>query len=229
MKNKLLLLLLSLSITASAQSLEFNAGAQLNSFYRVTNYLTIPFYTPKVGYSINVGIDDVYLNRIRLRFTLGLNTYGGQLNTGWNDPPFSKYSIDGQIDKTVIQLGFYPLNFKVKERLNINIGPQFSMLIHEKVEVRFDERLVFIDPNVIAEEIIVIESSGNLNERHDSYNAKYYVGANIRVAYDIPLSEKYSLVPQYSFYTTISNEFTEFPKATKSMHNMLGIGIKRKL
>ncbi len=231
MKNTLFLLFLALSINTSAQSLEFNTGVQLNSFYHFDYAYMSTSFTTKAGYDLNVGIDDVYLNRVRLRFTLGLNTYSGGLRASQiSDVPYDKYLIDGQINKTVLRLGLYPVNFRIKKRWNINIGTQFSALLHEKVEAVYDERIVSFTPNPNEyPEVELIESSGNLNERHDSYNAKYYVGANIRVAYDIPISESYYLVPQYSFYTTISSEFIEFPYYVKSMQHMLGIGIKKKM
>jgi len=227
MKNNLLFFLLSLSITASAQSLEFNFGTHLNNLYdfKEKNGPYTSSYSPKVGYDLNVGIDDIYLNTMRLRFTLGLSIYGGGIKASQGENG-GNYSMNGEIEKTVLRLGFYPVNFRIKKRLNISIGPQFSMLIHEKIKGTYDEW--HVEYNEYNNQYIV-ESSGNLNERYDSYNARYYVGANIRIAYRIPLSEDFYLVPQYALYIGISNEFVEFPNITKSINNILGIGIKRKI
>lgn len=227
MKNRLLFFLLSLSVTTSAQSLEFNFGTHLNNFYDFkdkSGHYTAS-YPSKVGYDLNVGIDDIYLYDVRLRFTLGISRYGGDVKAS-HSAHSGSYSMDGQIEKTVLRLDYYPMNFRIKKQLNINIGHQFSMLIHEKIRGTYDEWYMRI--NEYGDQYLE-ESSGNLNEKYDSYNTRYYVGANIRVAYDIPISERYYLVPQYLFYVGLSNEFTEFPKVTKSISNMLGIGIKRKM
>jgi len=228
MKDKLLLLFLSLNIAASAQSWEFNTGIHLNNFYDLRNeigYQSVS-YTPKFGYSLNVSINDIYLiDETHIRFTLELNRYGGGVKASEGGQAGHNL-IDGQIEKTVLRFGFYPMNFGNKKRLNINIGPTFSLLINEKIKGTYDRW--YLAHNEYGN-IIVVESSGNLSERYDSYSARYYFGMDIRVAYDIQLSENLYLVPQYSLHVGFTNEFTELPEGTKSINNMLGIGIKRRL
>jgi len=180
MKNKLFLLLLSLSINASAQSWEF--------------------------------------------ITLGLKKYSGDIRASGGGLG-SGYVVEGQFDKTVLQLSWYAVNLG-KKRLKFNLGPAFSLLIDEHTEGRY-KSWGFISQESNPPTFQEIDSE--LNEWYPSYHSKFYGGINARLAYEIPLSRNFYLVPQYICYAGFANEFIEFPEITKSINNMLGIGIKRKL
>jgi len=195
MKNKLLLLLLSLSITASAQSWEFNIGTNLNNFYGI-------------GYNLNVGFDYVDKNNLEFYLTFGLKKYSGDIRASGGGLG-GGYVVEGQFDKTVLQLSWY-----------------FSLLIDEHTEGRY-KSWGFISQESNPPTFQEIDSE--LNEWYPSYHSKFYGGINARLAYEIPLSRNFYLVPQYICYAGFANEFIEFPEITKSINNMLGIGIKRKL
>jgi len=222
MKNILLLFFLSFGLTASAQSWEFNSSPLVNFFYDFDDYY-IGSYTLKSGYNLNVGIDDVYLNDLRLRFILGFSKYSGGIDAKFRSQG-SGTSLNGHAKKNVLQFGLYPINFGGKEGLNVNIGTEFSALIGGEIEGTYTNWYIVSTSGPVVE-----ESYDDVNDLYDSYHSMYYFGISIRVAYDIPLSEDFYLVPQYSLYVGLSNEFIEFPKTTKSLRNMLGIGIKRKM
>jgi len=132
MKNILLLFFLSFGLTASAQSWEFNSSPLVNFFYDFDDYY-IGSYTLKSGYNLNVGIDDVYLNDLRLRFILGFSKYSGGIDAKFRSQG-SGTSLNGHAKKNVLQFGLYPINFGGKKGLNVNIGTEFSALIGGEIE-----------------------------------------------------------------------------------------------
>lgn len=65
-----------------------------------------------------------------LRFTLSYDKYGGELKA--SDVGLSGvYTTNAKIDKFVISLGVFPVNFKIIDRIDLNFGFELSRLISE--------------------------------------------------------------------------------------------------
>ena len=69
----------------------------------------------------------------------------------------------------------------------------------------------------------------DLSEVYDEYSKKLYLGLQARIAYELTLSNKISVTPQYLYYLGLSNEFIYFPEITKSMRFYFGVAVKMNL
>lgn len=69
----------------------------------------------------------------------------------------------------------------------------------------------------------------NLNEKYNSFSSLNYFGFRGRIAYDLNISDKYIVSPQYSFYYGLSEEFDEFPEFPNSIRHFFGIGVHKKV
>lgn len=174
-------------------------------------------YKSKYGYAAHVGIENVKVDRITFRFTLGFEKYGGELEASEFGMSYSS-KTKANVDKSVISLGIFPLNFKLFKKIDLNFGFEMAALINENYSGTISGWTM---PNQYW--------SSDLEGEYSRFNSKFYFGLRGRVAYDIKISEQFIISPQYSFYCGFMNEFDEYPQKTKSFRNYLGIGIQRKL
>ena len=123
-----------------------------------------------------------------------------------------------EIEKSLISLGIFPVNFRILNSIDINVGVEISRLIHEKFNGTESGWAMYF-PNW----------ENTLQDEYERYSSLNYAGFIGRVAYDFNLTETIAISPQYSFYYSILNEFDEFPVDTRSMRHMFCIGIEKKL
>jgi hypothetical protein len=219
--KKLVLFIIAFLICESlfSQNIELIGGLNNNNFYysnKDDHYITSN-YSPGYGYTIKIGIDDIKLEWLRLRFTLGYDNYNGKLEEDYYGLSASYLTI-AEIEKSIISLGIFPINFKIKNKLDINLGFEISRLVYEKFEgTRSGWALSEAYFNY------------DLKEKYDKFSSSKYTGLIARVAYDLNLTKNIIISPQYSFYYGISNEFVEVFTGTKSMRHMICIGIEKKL
>jgi hypothetical protein len=212
-------LILLKSLTAFSQNIELISGLNKSNFFDF-NQNEGHFnssYNSDYGYAMRIGIENIKVDWLTLRFTLGFDKYGGKL-TASDGGLGGGYTTDAEIDKSVISLGVFPLNVKIINRIDVNFGFEFSGLISENFSGtssswREDE------PG----------RSTDLNDIYDRFSSKTYYGLRGRIAYDFNISEKLAISPQYSCYFGLSNEFDRFPEATRSLRQYFCIGIKKKL
>lgn len=220
MRVLFILLICISSLTLYSQSIEVFGGANRNIFYgqkhKNYSYFTANYQTGD-GFTAGIGIDSLHINRFRMRFALQFDQYNGSFNAESNSGKAVYQRAMGEIVKSVVSLGFFPLNFTIKKKLDLNFGAEVSSLLNENISgTGFYESLVEGEPVTY-----------DLSYYYDRYSSRANYGLKGRIAYQLALS-RILLIPQYSFYYGLSSEFKEFPQATKSMRHSFCIGIKRK-
>lgn len=216
----LFIILLSLSnLALFSQSIEVMGGLTRNVLFDKHNnsghYSSS--YTSESGYSFGIGIEDVKVDWLTLRFTLSYDKYGGKLKAS-DGSMAGGYTTNADIDKSIISAGIYPFNFKLFKKLDLNLGFEYARLISESFSgVRYGWMIGEPD------------WSANLEDSYDKYSATNYFGLRVRLAYDINITEEIIVSPQYSFYRGFSSEFIEFPRETRSNRHYFCIGIQKKL
>ncbi len=219
MKNLITAIGMLISTSLFSQNIEFTTGVNSNNFYNSPTAADIGNYSSSfssgLGYHFGVGIENVMVDWLNLRFTLGLDSYSGDIDARWGGQ-IGGNEVNAEIQKTVLSLGVYPINFKVKNTLNLNFGVEFSGLIHESMK------------GTKGSWGILPYTSEDLAES-TSYNRKMNFGFAGRLAYDIKLSEEYALSPQYGFYLGLTDEFDEFPEDVSSYRQYFSIGIQKAL
>ncbi|MFO7789396.1 MAG: hypothetical protein R6V32_02400 [Bacteroidales bacterium] len=203
-------------MTLSGQNkIELHAGVCKNYFHDYIpndgHYQTE--YTPTgIGYSFGIGIENIKVDELRMRFTLSYNKYSGDIDAS-DGMIGSGYVTDANINKSVISIGVYPLNFKILKTIDLNFGFEISGLVYE---------------NNIGD-IYAWSMEQPYIYTYDRFSSLAHFGFQSRIAYDINIAENLLISPQYAFYYGISSEFKEFPKATKSMRHYFCIGLQRTL
>ncbi|MEX1192499.1 MAG: hypothetical protein WEA99_11040 [Brumimicrobium sp.] len=207
------------SLTGFSQNIEIIGGFNNNNFYdfQQNEGHFSSSYESDYGYTFRIGIENIKVDWMTLRFTLSFDNYVGKL-TASEGGLGGGYTTNAKVDKSIISLGVFPINFKIIDRINLNFGFELSRLISESYSGTNSGWLMGQS-----------NWSYNLNDKYERYSSKTYFGLRGRVAYDFNISDKLAISPQYSYYFGFSNEFDEFPKVTKSMRHYFCIGLQRKI
>ena len=217
-KVYIVLLIIGNSLTLFCQNLEIVGGPNLNIFYDFNNDPHIvTHYTSDLGYTARFGIENIKVDWLNLRFTLSYDKYCGTFETTFGGQA-GGYTSSAVINKSIVTFGIFPLNFRFKNRIDLNFGFEISRLINESFKGTIRGWSLF-QPDY----------SYDLQERFNRFNSLVYYGVRSRIAYDFILRNSYVISPQYSYYFGLSNEFKEFPDVTKSMRHYFCIGIKKKI
>lgn len=220
MRVLIILLICISSLTVYSQSIEVFGGANRNMFYgkKDANYSYFTAdYHPGNGFTAGIGLDSIHIKRFRVRFTLEYDQYNGRFNAESNSGKAIYQKTIGEIDKSVISLGFFPLNYTSRYNVDLNFGAEVSGLLNESVSgTRFYS-------SMLHEGLV----TNNLADYYDRYSSPVNYGLKGRIAYQLALSG-IVLIPQYSFYYGLSGELKEFPEATRSMRHYFCLGVKRK-
>lgn len=208
------------SLTVYSQSFEVFGGANRNMFYGTKDanfdYFTADYH-PGTGYTAGIGLDSIHINRFRMRFTLAFDQYNGRFNAEGNPGKVIYERATGEMNKSVVSLGFFPLNFTSMYKLDLNLGAEVSGLLNESVSgTRFYDSEFMGGP-----------VTNDLADYYERYSSRVNYGLKGRLAYQLAFSALV-LIPQYSFYYGLSGEFKEFPEATKAMRHYFCLGIKWK-
>lgn len=217
LKQILIALFLLYNISFFAQKkVEVIAGLNQNQFFDLNqdggHYYSS--YQSELGYTLRIGIEDVKVDWLKLRFTLGFDKYGGNIDVS-DGGQGGSYNTTAEIDKSILSLGLFPLNFNIWERIDLNFGLEFSALIDEKYRGKRS-----------GGNIGTPSWDENIEDSYSSYSEKAIWGFRGRLAYDFYIDDRLSFSPQYSYYLGMSNEFKEFPKETRSMRHYFSIGIQ---
>jgi hypothetical protein len=219
MKKIIFGIILFNSLTVQSQNIEIVGGLHKNRFFD-TEKNEGHFkssYISGGGYGIGFGIDSVKMDRLTLRFTVGYSHYKGEIIV--SDGGLGKgYGVNTFVDKSILSLGAFPINFKIIKRIDLNFGFELSGLIGEKV-------------NGLREDWIWNEGGTikDLKQLYGIYSSKTTFGLVGRIAYDFNVTDKLAISPQYTYYFGLSSEFAHFPEMTKSMRHAFSIGLQRKL
>lgn len=207
------------SLTAFSQNIEIIGGLNTNNFfdYQQNENHYSSSYSSDYGYAIRIGVDNIKVDWMNLMFSLSYDKYGGELEAS-DGGLGGGYTANVKIEKSVISLGVFPLNFKILDRIDLNFGFELSRLINENFSGTSNGWLMGQD-----------DWEYDLNDKYDRYSSKSYFGLRGRIAYEFNISDKLAILPQYSYYFGLTNEFDEFPEATKSKRSYFCIGLQRKI
>ena len=201
-----------------SQKIELFGGINKNKFFDFggnSPHFASTYYSD-YSLSAGFGIDSVKLDWLFLKFTMQYDNYKGKLNASGGGLGGS-FNTRASVNKSILSLGIFPVNFKVFKRINFSLGVLFSRLINESF-TGITESSVLNNPT----------SSSLLQDQYDRYSSKSYTGIQGSISYDIRISKSIWISPQYSYYFGLRKEFREFPSETKAMRQILSIGIKKK-
>ena len=209
LKNLLSYSLIFISLSLSAQkNIELSGGMLQNNFrdpFGEDALRKETSYTSEWGYSIRFSIDEVQVDWLKMRFTLGYNYLGGSFKSS-DGSQGGSFSIDANFNKSLLTLAVYPAHLEI------------GRLLWE------DFRGITIASS--RGQAIITE---NVEELYDEFNSKAYFGLNLRFAYDIKITENWALSPQYNLYYGLSQEFYVPPETSRSYQHFFAIGLQRAL
>jgi hypothetical protein len=200
----------------SGQSLEVLGGINLNQFHESEVDRIPSGFTSDVGFTGGLGYDFA-IDSFRLRLTILYESYGGEVKAWYGGNGGGSF-IETDVTKSVISLGFFPLNLKFKERLSFNVGFELSVLINEDFPGTYNRW-------TLGQPVITTD----LEEEYSKFSNNLQYGVRLRLAYDIPIASSITISPQYGFYYGLSNEFREYPKTAKSYRHYLMVGLKKNI
>ena len=216
MKRLSLLFFLTIScVIIYAQSTEITIGYILNNFFDLEEdeaYNSSTYYD-RGGFGLGVAIENVMIDSIKVRYTLSYSKYAGKIRN-YNGGKGSGTTIMANVHKSIVSLGFFPVNLKILKRIDLNLGFEGSILLHEHFSGSISKRQLIYDDEM--EDL----------DNDIRFNARFHAGACGRLAYDISLSEHVFLSPQYSFYLGLTKEFEDYSTETKSKRHFFGLGIQ---
>lgn len=224
MKKLISILVILSSISLYSQNIESAGGLLINRFhdfnYDGGHYKST--YDNGLGYSFligieNFGLDDKNVKWIRLRLTLSYDRYNGDIDV-YSGGLGGGGSTRASIEKSTVSLGIFPLNFRIRNRVDLNFGFIISRLVSETFSGSRSGWMIGRPGYYF-----------DLNDSYDSFSSIMYYGIKGRVAYDFGISDTFVISPQYSFYLGLSGEFTEFPYKTKSMRHFFGLGFEYRI
>ena len=218
MKTYFTILIMLIASNLFSQKIEIFGGLNKNIFhdYNKDEGHFNSTYNSDNGYAVGIGLDSIKIDWMTLRFTLQFEKYKGKLDVS-DGGLGGGYNTIANIDKSMISLGVFPVNFRLFKRLKINFGFVISRLIDESY-------------NGITSGWLLGQPSWNYNlkDKYSRYCSNTSFGFQGRIAYDFKLSNSIWISPQYLYYFGVTNEFVEFPEETKSMRHYFCIGLKKK-
>lgn len=164
------------------------------------------------GFVLGGAIEEIRTDWIKWRFTLHFENYNGEFNIS-DGSLGGGYTNEATFDKSIIALGLYPLNIKVTKNLRINFGIIISRMINENFE---GTHYSWVALKGIWSYPI---------DDSERYSSIEMIGFQTRLAYQIKLTEKLALLPQYHFYYGFTSETKITP--TKAMRHYFNIGISK--
>lgn len=217
MKTIATLLFFTISISVSAQNIEVTGGALHNNFFDTEGTYAYRSFSEKshIGYAFSIGIDNINIDWLPLRFTLGYENYGGSIEASEDGHMYSK-SIDFDIKKSVLSLGIYFINFNFFGHLDLNAGVQLNRVLSESVDGSGE---LWVYSDILEPTITEIGYKGK----------KSNYGLRGRIAYDFDINDRFAISPQYDFYYGLSYESSDFPSSVKSYKQYLSLGLQMKV
>lgn len=198
------------------QSIDISGGANINYFYTTKyDYSGVSQNKKGYGYSFGLGMQDLYIDSIPIRFNIGFDNYRGHILI-YNGMAGGGTTTSATVSRYDINLSLYPLNFKMfKRKFLVNVGCEFLYLIKENTTgtQSFGHGYTHI-----------IKDIKELN-----INNKYNFGFSCRLAYLLKISDNWFLTPQYLLSLGLTKDFRNIQSNTKSLKNLFLFGITRNI
>jgi len=166
---------------------------------------------------LGIGIEEIQIFKSSIAFRLIYEKYNGDLTASDGALGGGK-STEVNFEKSILSLSIVPITLNIwQDKFDLSLGFEFSKLIRESFDGTRSSWTIG-QPSV----------TKNIKEDYESYNSNLSFGIRNRLAYNIRLSDTFTIKPQYSVYFGITGEFKEFPQSTRSIRHSLGLGIEHR-
>ncbi|WP_373549873.1 hypothetical protein [Haliscomenobacter sp.] len=209
---------LSIHTNLPGQNLSFFAGLNgtvLHDYHSFEGHYRSD-YQSGLGYSLGIGLDRIKWFWRNIPFNFKFERYGAQLSAG-DGGLGGGYSVDARVDKSILTLGIYPLNFRIKQNFKLSIGTEMAYLLAEQLQGKYGSWIGGQTPR-----------ETTLVEKYPHYSRKTYLGLGANLSYDWSISPSLVVAPYYTYYFGLSNEFREFPNITKAMRHTVGLALRKR-
>jgi hypothetical protein len=209
------LLILSTSYV-SARSIQICGGVNSNTFFAYSNSEAYGRYSSVNGYTLGFEYETIVNRNNRVKLGFYFEKYGGSIIQ--SEGGLAYYDVvDFSGAKNTIRFDFYPLCFKVRDILSIDAGVAFNILLSERAFGKKSSSVWLL--NSYQSQIYSGKVSG--------LSKTVVTGISLKLSYDINLSEKTLLIPQFYTHLGVTGEYKISLRSTESMRWYLGVGIKR--
>lgn len=227
MKTFLSVILLLICVSLYSQNFAVFAGPNQNHFFDYIGPNDVrghyqSTYTPGFGYTAGINTRTVKVFSLPMLFSLQFDHYSGGVQAS-DGGLGGGYTVTADVEKSVLSLGIYVLNFRVKNRLDLNFGCDVSGLIQEQYTGTYHHWMGG------GGSVPPVNETTDLQVAYDKLNAAMYFGLRARIAYDLPVGKSVVLSPQFNYHIGLTPEFEVFPTGTRSMRFYVCLGIKQKL
>jgi hypothetical protein len=210
------------SFSVFGQSIDLNGGFQVNQIVMINqNSHFESTYDLTNNYSVSIGVEDVQIDYLTMRFALSLSNYSGELIDNYSGLAGGS-KIEAEFQKTTITLGLFPVSFYLFDHVNFNVGIYISRRIHEEFSgIKsgcFDDAKGGFDCHQL-----------ELGDKYNSLCLPWTFGIQSRIAYDFYLSESLILTPSYIFSLGLSNEFSIVSRGNRLMSHIFYLGIEKRI
>jgi hypothetical protein len=206
-------------MTLFGQKIELFGGQNRNIFFdsgQASGHFNSS-YNSGLGFIAGIGVDSVKVDWMTMQFRLQFEKYSGELKAS-DGGLGGGNSTQALIDKSIITLGLFPLNFRILKSIDLNFGLEISRLLDEYFNGTTGGWMMG-KPNW----------SENLQDKYSRFSSLTYFGIRSRISYDFLLTQSIFISPQFSYYHGLSREFDEFPQQTRSRRYSFGIGFKKEI
>lgn len=215
MKYLISLLLIFPGLFATSQKVSLSGYGVLNQFYNK------PFTNDKLSAEYQEGIGQCYelsltgLGDFKLlpSFSLMVEHYKGNILYGYHDA-YGGYTMDLDVNKTMLGIGVYPINFRVYKKIHFRAGTDFTFPLTDKTQIISDYKF---------EQFAWIDTTDGADLSPD-----LIIGLSATVDYRFNLGKRWYFAPRYRFYYGLMPELEDIRIKVKSVRHQLGIsfGIK---
>jgi hypothetical protein len=214
--NILLFLIISISY---GQTVEISGGANMNVFHLPGEDISsLPVFDPEFGYSFGISISDFRIHTLRMRISLLIDNYKGELIRYRDQIGGVTSHISAEVNKTTVGIGLYPINISIRNRFHFSFGGETSIKLYDKTSgSTWSYRLT-------PSKMIWIKYYEPVR-----INKNLFFGISGRISYDIRIKENWYISPQYKFYFGLTDEFENFEEKITSRRHCILVGIIRKM
>jgi hypothetical protein len=177
-------------------------------------------FSRRIGMDIGICIEDLTADNFRI--ALKLDNYKGCYQESFSTQG-GGYSALLNINKLVLTLQAFPLNFKLFTNLRMNIGGECSCLVLDATTGNRSLWQIGTSPYQHG-----TSSSQHFDEGTWDGNKRISAGIITRFAYEVALSEEWFFTPQFLFYMGMTDEFKKTIPA-RTVRSYLEIGLVKKL
>jgi len=163
---------------------------------------------------ISVGFDVASLPGGKFIIFSGIENYKGSFSHSHNGK-WQGNGTYGKMEKTNLSLGFFPLNFKILNKVELNIGFQYSVLLDGEAE---GEQKSWYSYNLWPDTTTSFDGA--------DFIEKEFIGLKLRAKYPIKLSPTTVVSPTITSLIGITSEIKNAGKP-QSIRNYLGVGVSK--